>query len=95
MGFNMDQENDLIRTIEQAAVAIKGKKILPLKLGSTLVNDCGFESLDIIDFFFEIQKISGIELDLTEISLKIGAQEGRRFNDVTFQAILEFLKSKK
>lgn len=87
-------ESNLVQVIEQSAAAIKGKKVLPIKLESTLVSDCGFESLDIIDFFFEIQKLSGIEIDLTEISLTIGAQSGRRFNDITFQAVLEFLKSK-
>lgn len=85
---------ELKEIIGKSAVAIKGSKVLPLNFDSKLVADYGFESLDIIDFFFEVQKLSGIQLDLAEIAEKVGAQSGRRFNDITFQEILVFLQSK-
>lgn len=56
-----------------------------------LVSEYRFESLDVIDFFFEIQKRSKIEIDLSEIAIQIGATEGRRFNDITFQEVLTYL----
>lgn len=85
---------DLKEIIEKSAAAIKGNRILPLNFDLKLVGDYGFESLDIIDFFFEVQKLSGIQLDLTEIANKVGAQSGRRFNDITFQEVSTFLQQK-
>ncbi len=85
---------DLKEIIGKSAAAIKGNKVLPLNFDSKLVADYGFESLDIIDFFFEVQKLSGVQLDLAEIAIKVGAQSGRRFNDITFQEILVYLQEK-
>ena len=91
----MENSDYLKNIIQQAAFAIKGNRILPFNIDSKLVTDCGFESLDIIDFFFELQKLTNIELDLTEISTKMSSQSGRRFNDITFQEIYSYLNEKR
>lgn len=81
-------------SVTEAIVLVKGSHLQPLDFSKSLVVDYGFESLDIIDLFFEIQRITGIDIDLTEVAVKIGALEGRRFNDLTIRDLLLFLEEK-
>jgi len=64
-------------------------------LEKKLVSDLGFESLDIIDLIFEIQRRTSIQIDINELSMKIGGIEGRRFNDITIEDIVQYLLDKK
>lgn len=59
-----------------------------------IVGDLGFESIDIIDLFFEIQSQTSIEIDLNEIATNIGNFEGRRFDDIKVADIVEYLQKK-
>ncbi len=86
--------NKFEASVAEAIVMVKGSHLLPLDFNKSLVVDYGFESLDIIDLFFEIQRITGIDIDLTEVAVKIGALEGRRFNDLTIRDLLLFLEEK-
>jgi acyl carrier protein len=88
------KKEEIEKGLIEAMVLIKGNNILPLNYSDSLVKDYGFESLDIIDLFFEIQRITGIEIDLTEMAVNIGALDGRRFNDLTIEDLLKFLFEK-
>ena len=87
-------KEEIEKGLTEAMVLVKGAEVLPLNYKASLVQGYGFESLDIIDLFFEVQRITGIEIDLTEMAVKIGALEGRRFNDLTVEDLLQFLIEK-
>ncbi len=57
-----------------------------------LVSGYGFESIDIIDLFFEIQQRCGTEIDINEIAAFMGGTQGRRFNDITPEDIRRYLE---
>lgn len=65
-----------------------------ITVNTKIVTDLDFESIDIIDLFFEIQSRTNIEIDLNEIAIIIGNFEGRRFNDIKVSDILSYLESK-
>lgn len=87
-------EHQIELVIKECISTIKGDDYPSLDFSKKLVRDYGFESLDIIDFFFEIQRKTGILLDLSEIAIKLGAQEGRRFNDITLAEIKSIILEK-
>ena len=81
-----------IKDIQDSIELIKGK--IDFNLEKRLVTDYGFESIDVIDLFFEIQQKTGIDVDINEIATILGGNEGRRFNDISIKDILSYLKSK-
>lgn len=83
---------DFDTTIQESLEAIKGK--VDFDLNKRLVTDYGLESIDIIDLFFEIQQKTNIEIDINEIATIIGGTEGRRFNDISINDIVNYLESK-
>lgn len=81
-----------LNSIFESIVEIKG----PVEIGpeKRIVTDLNFESIDVIDLFFEIQKRTSVEIDINEIAIAIGGTEGRRFNDIKISDILEYLLHK-
>lgn len=79
--------------IREAIEEIRGP--IDLNRNSKIITDLRFESIDVIDLFFEIQQKSSIEVDINEIAIKIGGTEGRRFNDMTIGDIISYLELKK
>lgn len=90
-----DSDDVLLNSIYESLAEIKKINRPDFSLEKKLVLDYGLESIDIIDFFFEIQRRTNIFLDLSEISIKIGAEQGRRFNDLTVKEVFTYLKQKK
>lgn len=81
-----------LKDIQDSIELIKGK--IQFDVEKRLVTDYGFESIDVIDLFFEIQQKTGIDVDINEIATIIGGNEGRRFNDISIKDILKYLISK-
>lgn len=77
-----------------AAIKIIRPNSKEVKLDTKIVGDLGFESIDIIDLFFEIQSRTGVEIDLNEIAANIGNFEGRRFEDIKVSDIVDYLQKK-
>lgn len=87
-------KNEIEKILAESICEIKPDTIQPINHNKSLVKDYGFESLDIIDLLFEVEKKTNISIDLTEVAVKIGAIEGRRFNDLTIAELLTFLYEK-
>jgi acyl carrier protein len=85
-------ESKYLKDIQDSIELIKGK--IQFDVEKRLVTDYGFESIDVIDLFFEIQQKTGIDVDINEIATIIGGNEGRRFNDISIKDILKYLISK-
>jgi len=77
-----------------AAIKIIRPNSKEVQLDTKIVGDLGFESIDIIDLFFEIQSRTGVEIDLNEIAANIGNFEGRRFEDIKVTDIVDYLQKK-
>lgn len=80
------------KIIYESIVSIKGD--IDFSPEKRLVTDFGFESIDVIDLFFEIQQSTNIDIDINEIAAIIGGTEGRRFNDITINDVVEYLSKK-
>ncbi len=78
--------------IRESLELIKGN--IEFDINKRLVSDYGFESIDVIDLFFEIQSRTNIEIDINEMAVIIGGAEGRRFNDMTIKDVLLYLEKK-
>ena len=84
--------NNIENAVKESIELIKGK--IDFDVSKRLVSDYGFESIDVIDLFFEIQTRTQIEIDINEMSVIIGGSEGRRFNDITISDVINYLKLK-
>ncbi len=89
----MVEKKVLEEAIYKSIKAIK-PKVKDIVTDTRIVTDLEFESIDIIDLFFEIQSHTNIEIDLNEIAANIGNFEGRRFDDIKVSDILTYLESK-
>lgn len=86
------ESNKLESALKESLELIKGK--VDFDVNKRLVSDYGFESIDVIDLFFEIQSRTQIEIDINEMAVIIGGSDGRRFNDITIKDVLHYLKIK-
>lgn len=79
--------------VKKAAESVLGRKI-DMKASDTLLGDLGMESIDVVDFVFEIERTFGVEIvmkSLVDMSIREG---GRRFVDLSIQDVLNYLNQK-
>jgi len=70
------------------------KNITVSNVEQKLTSDLRFESIDIIDLFFEIEQKTSLAIDLNEIAAELKNEKGRRFNDIKVSDIIKYLKIK-
>lgn len=58
---------------------------------SSLTRDLGLESIDIVDLFFEIEQATGKVIELNQLLSQGQTRQGRRFEDISVQDIIDFL----
>jgi len=58
---------------------------------SSLTRDLGLESIDIVDLFFEIEQATGVVIEMNQILAQGQSAQGRRFEDISVQDIIDFL----
>ncbi len=56
-----------------------------------IMEDLGLESIDFVDFVFELEKIVNRNLDITHMSVALSKKSGRRFRDITIGEIADYL----
>lgn len=60
---------------------------------SSLTRDLGLESIDIVDLFFEIEQATGTVIELNQVLGQAQSKQGRRFEDISIQDIIDYLAS--
>lgn len=58
-----------------------------------ILEDLGLESIDFVDFIFELEKVVGSPIDITHLSVTLSKQTGRRFREVTIGEIADYLNN--
>jgi acyl carrier protein len=72
-----------------ALAAVKG--VAPnLSTQLSLIKDLDFESIDVVDFFFEIEQTTGVVIELNQV-MGQGGGGGRRFDSLTIQDLIDYL----
>lgn len=85
---------DQIKPHVQAALSeVLGEKIEIQNEKQFLISDFQLESIDVVDFIFELEKKSGIEIDLVQLTEFSRKNPGQRFNDLMIQDIIDFAVS--
>ena len=55
---------------------------------ASLIRDLAFESIDIVDLYFEIEQSSGVAVELNQL---MGETSGKTFEDLTIQDLVNHL----
>ncbi len=82
----------MIDSITSALRKLTQDPIMPMDENTRVLEDLGLESIDFVDFIFELEKIINHPIDITHLSVTLSKQTGRRFKDVTIGDIAAYLK---
>lgn len=71
------------------------KKICPPQTvitgDSRISEDLGLESIDFVDFIFELEKLTKIRLDIVQMTVAISEGSSKRFREVKVSDIVDYL----
>ncbi len=62
---------------------------------SKIVEDIGLESIDFVDFVFELEQELGFHIDISDLSISLSKESGKRFRQVTVGEIVSYLEKHK
>lgn len=85
----MSDDRDVFTVLQGILSGMLGLSPAEITPGSTLIGDLGAESLDLLDFTFQIEETFGVKIDPNEFSRAAGdgaslpvlAEDGRTFTD--------------
>lgn len=61
---------------------------------SKIINDFHLESIDFVDFIFLLEKEVGVQLDISDLSIRFAEECGKSFSDLTIEDIDSYLRIK-
>jgi acyl carrier protein len=88
-------QNSDFEIIQKALEAVNGQSVTIQNLQQTLVGDFNFESIDVVDFVFELESRIGLELDVLEMLERKEYKGNFKFNDLSLEDIVEYIKFKR
>lgn len=83
--------SDPTSAVYAALASIKGVDAAVAPTAS-LTRDLGLESIDVVDLFFEIEQSTGIVIELNQLVGEMRGSQGRRFEEVTIQDLVDYLQ---
>jgi acyl carrier protein len=89
--MNMDRKK-IIENISTALSTVSGKEIISLDENMFLKNDFNLESIDVVDFIYELEKVSDLEIDIEQLFETKGNRESERSNDLQIVAIIDYIE---
>ncbi|RYZ86103.1 MAG: acyl carrier protein [Proteobacteria bacterium] len=60
-----------------------------------LVSELGLESIDIVDLLFEVEQMTGVTVELSELLNFTRSQSQKRFQDLTIRDIASYIDAKR
>jgi acyl carrier protein len=60
-----------------------------------IIEDLGLESIDFVDFIFELEKFVNIRIDIVHLSVALSRGTAKRFREVKVSDIANYLKNLK
>ena len=82
-------DSDLLQHVKTSIVTALGTQADELTPETRLFEDLGVDSVDLLDVSYELERLTGCELELAELFRRQDAQPGR---DLTVQQLAEILK---
>ncbi|MFA6237031.1 MAG: phosphopantetheine-binding protein [Bacteriovorax sp.] len=65
----------------------------PITPETKIVEDLGLESIDFVDFIFELEKIVNLRIDIVQLSIALSKGTTKRFREVRVADIANYLKN--
>ncbi len=56
-----------------------------------IMEDLGLESIDFVDFVFELERVTGVEIEITDLSVALSHVSGRRFRQIAVSEIADYI----
>jgi acyl carrier protein len=69
--------------------------IIPINAETKIVEDLGLESIDFVDFIFELEKAVNLKIDIVHLSVALSQGTAKRFREVKVADIAAYLKTLK
>lgn len=60
-----------------------------------IIEDLGLESIDFVDFIFELEKLIGKHIDIVRLSVALSQGTNKRFREVRIKDLAEYLDTLK
>lgn len=85
-------QDEIFNCIVSSLKRISNQQIV-IDRQTKIMEDLGLESIDFVDFVFELEKAVKIPLDITQMSIVLTKTSGRRFKEVTVADVESYLLS--
>lgn len=60
-----------------------------------IIEDLGLESIDFVDFIFELEKLTGNHIDMVKLSVSLSQGTNKRFREVKVKDLAAYLETLK
>lgn len=60
-----------------------------------IIEDLGLESIDFVDFIFELEKIVNLRIDIVQLSVALSKGTSKRFREVRVADVAKYLNNLK
>ncbi len=89
----MATEQELFTQVESAVREVLNTDEGEIKQESMFRSDLGAESIDLLDISFELEKLTGKELDFREVVQFVNEKRGSEVSDISVGDIVSYLKA--
>jgi acyl carrier protein len=91
----MGTEQELFVQVEEAVRTVLNTEEGEIKMESMFRADLGAESIDMLDISYEIEKLTGVELDFQEVLDFMNEKKGKEVTDISVDDLVDYIKQVK
>jgi acyl carrier protein len=91
----MKTEQELFVQVEEAVRTVLNTEEGEIKMESMFRADLGAESIDMLDISYEIEKLTGVELDFQEVLDFMNEKKGKEVTDISVDDLVDYIKQVK
>jgi acyl carrier protein len=86
------KSDEIYNSVLKAAALVSGKPVANLQPGTRLISDLKMESIDTVDFLFELEKSLNVSINLADIFQKQMQTPDRRDQfDLELREVVEYI----
>ena len=90
-----ETEQELFVQVEEAVRTVLNTEEGEIKMESMFRADLGAESIDMLDISYEIEKLTGVELDFQEVLDFMNEKKGKEVTDISVDDLVDYIKQVK
>lgn len=87
----MDKQRETLDAVLKALSAVKTVEVERINLETRLIADIGLESIDIIDFIFELEKFTESEVNLIDLFQSANVKSEKGYSDLKVKDVVSIL----